>query len=256
MKKQIKLKTESYSLYNEDCLKVLTKIPKQSVDLVLTDPPYGAIAAKWDSVIPFDEMWKLLYKVLKPKGKILLFGQEPFSTNLKVSNLKNFKYDLYWKKNKATNFLNAKHSPTRSIEIISVFYSLAGTYNRDKHKNPRSDRSSNKGGGIHRGLSDQLITYKYKSNPDLLEFPKDKENFHPTQKPVALLKELIRIYSNKGETVLDFTMGSGSTGVAAVQMARKFIGIEIDPNYYRIARQRIQGSPVSKQKPKQTNKLF
>lgn len=225
-----------------DCLELLKDIPDGSVDLILTDPPYGTTACKWDSVIDFDLMWAELKRVIKPNGAIALFGSEPFSSALRMSNIKDYKYDWYLRKAQADGFLNAKRQPLREYELVSVF--------NVKQYNPQFEKvepfkakvlATGKQSGIHGKVKNELKyewrDYKYPKNT--IEFKKVRNTVHPTQKPVELMEYLIKTYTHEGDTVLDFTMGSGSTGVACVNTNRKFIGIELDKDYFAIAEQRI-----------------
>ena len=254
-----------YKLYNGDCLEIMDRLIEEGVkvDCILTDPPYGTTACKWDTVIPFEDMWKRLDKLIKPNGAIVLFGSEPFTSFLICSNPKIFKEKLIWKKQKPSNFGCAKTKHMKYTEDIIVFYKKQCTFN--KQLVPRIDRrveSGQKNNGYtwttvrNDGNEVSFITeYEPKSykeydanwkNPiDVLEVPsipgnaKEKVN-HPTQKPVTLMEYLIKTYTNENELVLDFTMGSGSTGVACINTNRKFIGIELDKNYFNIAKQRIE----------------
>tara|TARA_R110002033_G_scaffold79499_1_gene130587 strand:+ start:22 stop:741 length:720 start_codon:yes stop_codon:yes gene_type:complete len=227
-----------------DCLDELPKIFDKNIDLVLTDPPYGTTACKWDSVIPFELMWKELKRIIKDNGCIALFGSEPFSSALRMSNIKNFKYDWIWKKKYSTGYLNAKKQPLRNTEIISCFYNKQAKYYPQFTKGKPYKIKQGKTAQTYNPNSKEIIItdnngYRYPLN--LIEFNSDKEKLHPTQKPVALLEYLIKTYTNENDTVLDFTMGSGSTGVACKNLNRNFIGIEKDENYYNIAKQRIEG---------------
>ena len=238
-------------LYNGDCLEIMKNIPDGSVDMILCDPPYGTTACKWDSVIPFEPMWEQLHRIIKPNGAICLFGSEPFSSALRMSNIKHFKYDWIWEKTLCSNFLCLKKQPAKNYESICVFYEKQPTYNpqmregkpyRDKVRKKSSNQQvfgvkttkaiDNKG----TRYPNQIICFSNGNN----------KRIHPTQKPVALLEYLIRTYTNEGETVLDFTMGSGSTGVACVNTGRDFIGIELDPGYFKIAEERIYGAMAAK----------
>lgn len=242
-------------LMHGDCLELMKNIPDGSVDLVLTDPPYGTTNCRWDTIIPFDLMWEQLSRIVKPNGAILLFGSEPFSSALRMSNINNFKYDWYWQKTTPTGFLNAKKQPLRNIETISVFYLKQPTYNPQKsagHKRKVSlakHKVNCKKAEEYRdyGLASYDSTERYPTQ--ILQHKTDRQKcaFHPTQKPVCLLEYLIRTYTNEGETVLDFTMGSGSTGVACVNTNRRFIGIELDDGYFEIAKNRIQEALNNKQ---------
>ena len=220
-----------------DCLELMKDIPDGSVDLVLTDPPYGTTVCKWDSVIPFEPMWEQLNRIIKPNGAICLFGSEPFSSALRMSNIKNFKYDWIWQKSNVMGFLNAKKRPLKETENISVFnskvYYPQGLEINEKGENRRGKQTETL------GKYEPINKSEYKNYPrTILQF-KSERGCHPTQKPVPLLEYLIRTYTNEGETVLDFTMGSGSTGVACVNTNRNFIGIELDENYFKIAKERI-----------------
>ena len=220
-----------------DCLEKMKDIPDGSVDMCLTDPPYGTTACKWDTVIPFEPMWAELKRIVKPNGAICLFGSEPFSSALRMSNIKMFKYDWYLNKNWVTGHLNAKKQPMRKIEICSVFnvkkYYPQGLIIHNKIKNRGTGARTNRRCGA---INIQEFT-NYPLN--LIDFIRDKETYHPTQKPVALLEYLIKTYTLECETVLDFTMGSGSTGVACKNLNRNFIGIEQDEKYFKIAKDRM-----------------
>lgn len=212
-----------------DAIEEMQKLPTHSVDLVLTDPPYGATACKWDSVIPLDAMWRVLHRIVKPGGVIALFCQMPFSAELVHSNLKDFKYQMTWYKHSARNFLNAKKQPMRVCENISVFYDGKSTYNPQMRKGNWAARRSNTKTSCYGTCKAWTAVGNQYMPTDLLDFASVKvsDRVHPTQKPVDLLRYLIRTYSNAGEMVLDFTMGSGSTGVAAHAEGREFIGIEL-----------------------------
>lgn len=236
-----------------DCLELLKDIPDGSVDLILTDPPYGTTACKWDSVIDFDLMWAELKRVIKPNGAIVLFGSEPFSSALRMSNIKWFRYDWIWDKRFAANFGVAKIQPLKRHEIISVFgekrsplyYPVMTKRDEPIKIGKNSNNSSDRGVLTKNALNNPSYdnkTYDYKYPESIQLFNVRAESVakvHPTQKPVSLLEYLIKTYTNEGETVLDFTMGSGSTGVAAINTNRKFIGIELDPEYFKIAHERI-----------------
>ena len=234
---------ENIMLGHGDCLELMKTIPDGSVDLILTDPPYGTTACKWDSVIPFEPMWAELRRVIKPNGAIVLFGSQPFTTALNSSNIENYRYEWVWIKPNTTGFQLAKKRPMKKHELISVFYCKQPTYNPQGLK-PYG--KINKRGSIGENWSDvksNKYIQEFTNYPtQLLEFGYDKEKFHPTQKPVALLEYLIKTYTQENEAVLDFTMGSGSTGVAAKNTNRKFIGIELDQDYFEIAKKRIQES--------------
>ena len=233
------------NLYNGDCLEVMKLITYKSIDAIITDPPYGTTACKWDTVIPFEPMWEQLNRIIKPNGAIALFGSEPFSSLLRVSNLKNYKYDWIWEKEMGTGFGNANRQPLRNIENIPVFYKKQPIYNPQKTKGKPYKAASN--GGNHKTsvyADGGLNPIETNNNGDrfpkqVIKISRDKNKLHPTQKPVALMEYLIKTYTNEGETVLDFTFGSGSTGVACVNTNRNFIGIELDKTYFDIATKRI-----------------
>ena len=233
-------------LWHGDCLELMKNIPDGSVDLVLTDPPYGTTACKWDSVIPFEPMWEQLNRIIKPNGAICLFGSEPFSSALRMSNIKNFKYDWIWDKKIPSGMCNAKIQPMRQTENISVFINGKSKYNpqmvkRDKPIKAGGLKDSYSGGNAGETMKPLHKIYDEKYPITLLRFDKiRKGTLHPTQKPIDLLQSLIRTYTNDGETVLDFTMGSGSTGGACVNTNRRFIGIELDDGYFEIAKKRIE----------------
>ena len=242
-------------LYNADCLSILPSLADNSVDLILTDPPYGTTPCKWDSVIPLDKMWIELKRIIKKESAILLFGIEPFSSILRSSNLNWFKYDWIWEKQNAANFLQAKYAPMKVHEIVSVFSNAAVTYSNGNisikynpqmavgkpYKHNGSDKIHITGPTVRTPV--KVIETKnngFRYPRSIIKF--DKDNFkrvHPTQKPIALLEYLIKTYSNENDTVLDFTMGSGSTGIACKNLNREFIGIELDKKYFEIATNRI-----------------
>ena len=230
-----------------DCLEVMKTIEDNSIDAIITDPPYGTTACKWDSVIDFGLMWKQLNRIIKPNGAIVLFGSEPFSSALRMSNIKNYKYDWIWKKERLTNPLMVKKQAPRYTENISLFYKKQCTYNPQMTKRKKENKRNNK----PRVYNDKtkVDNNKYAEmvlsgnndliyQPNILEFSMQR-GLHPTQKPVLLMEYLIKTYTNENETVLDFTMGSGSTGVACVNINRNFIGIEMDDKYFEIAENRI-----------------
>ena len=233
-------------LHNGDCLEIMRDIPDGSVDLVLTDPPYGTTACKWDSVIPFEPMWEQLHRIIKPNGAMVLFGSEPFSSALRMSNIKNYKYDWIWDKKIAVGMSYARFQPMRQTENISVFCKSKTVYNPQMVKR---DKPIKKGGNKYSPTSpiqackkgrEFQKTYEYKNPVNLLTFDRIRRGtVHPTQKPVALLEYLICTYTNEGETVLDNCMGSGTTGVACINTNRNFIGIELDETYFNIAQKRI-----------------
>ena len=235
-------------LINGECIEEMRKLPSGSVDSVICDPPYGTTACKWDNVIDFEEMWEELFRVLKPNGVICLCSAQPFTSALIMSNVLHFKYSWTWVKNKATGHLNAKKQPLRATEDVCVFYKKQPTYNpqglvkKDKptiSKGNRGTKGAGSSGEVY-GLANKDAVQTHTGYPrTTLEVPVVMKPIHSTQKPVELMEYLIKTYTNEGETVLDFTMGSGTTGVACVNTNRNFIGIELDENYFRISRDRI-----------------
>ena len=225
---------------NGDCLELMKTIPDGSVDMILTDPPYGTTACKWDSVIDFDLMWLQLKRIIKPNGAIVLFGSEPFSSALRMSNIKQYKYDMYWRKSKPTNHINAKRMPMRFIETISVFYDKQPTFNLEEKETPIFTTSTTNNTVFGKSINGYTRKVTHDSKFDVLEYKGDVNKLHPTQKPVALLEYLIKTYTQEGETVLDFTCGSGSTLVAAKNTNRHAIGIELDETYFNIAQERMK----------------
>jgi len=230
-------------LIHGDCLEVMKSIDSGSIDMVLTDPPYGTTACKWDSVIPFDLMWEQLKRIIKPNGAIVLFGSEPFSSALRMSNIKQYKYDWVWVKEQGTGFLNSKKQPLKNNEQISVFYGKQPVYNPQMRLGfkPYTTKKGGLTDNYRKDSVDEVVTVsngeRYPLNT--LNYPRDKSKLHPTQKPVPLMEYLIKTYTNENETVLDFTMGSGTTGVACGNLGRSFIGIEMDKDYFDIAKERI-----------------
>jgi len=234
------------NLMQGDCLERMKEIPDGSVDMVLTDPPYGTTACKWDSIIPLEPMWVQLKRIIKTNGAIVMTASQPFTAALVMSNPKMFRYDLVWEKTMATGALNANKMPLRAHESILVFYSSLPTYNPQKkdgkpyRKILKAEMVGKCYGGT--GLADEFeqvnLGERHPRSVFKISNPNHK-GLHPTQKPVALMEYLINTYTTEGETVLDFTMGSGTTGVACVNLNRKFIGIELDEKYFNIAQDRI-----------------
>ena len=245
---------DSVWLMQGDCLERMKEIPEGIVGLVLTDPPYGTTACKWDTVIPLESMWEQIKRVTKPYNAILLFSQQPFTTVLNYSNIEQFKYDWVWNKTKAGNFQQAPNQPLRRHEVISVFSSgVVGHKTQTQKRTPYNPQGLSdtdvfvqrrkvddphkyqRENGIVKGFKQSKTNY-----PDtILKFPSVHNPPHPTQKPVALMEYLIKTYTNEYDTVLDFTMGSGTTGVACKNLNRNFIGIELDEGYFNIAKNRI-----------------
>ena len=238
-----------------DCLEKMKEITDGSIDAIICDPPYGTTACKWDSIIPFDAMWERLNKLIKPNGAIVLFGSEPFSSALRMSNIKNYKYDWVWAKNLKTGNLNAKRMPMGGHELVHVFCKKSPTYNPQKRKRTTEIKSGNKKNSKTSVYGSQKESYSDNQsdliNPDTVIkdikcVHNSKGKVHPTQKPVALMEYLIKTYTNENELVLDFTMGSGTTGVACVNTKRNFIGIEMDDGYFKIASDRIKDAKKQK----------
>jgi len=256
------IKTNNIWLMKGDCLERMKEIESGSVDLILTDPPYGTTACKWDSVIPLDKMWEQLRRIVKPNGAIVLFGAEPFTSILVLSNISSFREKLVWVKHKPSNFACGKYMHMKYSEDVVVFVKGKPTYNPQMQER-KSDRVAqmqkgkskqwytvrNDGEGV--SMQTQYEPKEWKEYDSKLKFPSNvveipavasnsKEKVsHPTQKPVALMEYLIKTYTNENETVLDFTFGSGTTGVAAINTNRKFIGIEMDDHYFDIGSKRI-----------------
>lgn len=232
-------------IYNMDCIEGMKSIPDKSIDMILCDLPYGTTACKWDTIIPFDPLWEQYNRIIKDNGAIVLFASEPFASNLRISNLKNYKYDWIWDKIKGTGFLNAKKQPMRNHEVICVFYKKQCTYNPQKtvgHKIKKSFRSKNLQTDVYGNMNKD---YKYESSEryprSIQVFSTDTQNssLHPTQKPVELCKYLIKTYTNEGEVVLDNCIGSGTTAIACLETGRHYIGYELDQEYFKIAQNRI-----------------
>lgn len=229
-----------------DCLERMAEIATGSIDLVLTDPPYGTTACKWDAVIPLEPMWAAVRRVLKPNGAAVFTASQPFTSALVMSNAKQFKYSLVWEKGAATGHLNAKKQPLRAHEDVLVFCRSAAPYfpiKTEGHQRKTSTKRSHEG-EVYGSQSFHAIRYDATDRypRSVVKFSSDKQtcSLHPTQKPVALMEYLIRTYTNPDETVLDFTMGAGTTGVACANTGRNFIGIERDTDYFKIAQDRIK----------------
>lgn len=242
---------KSNKIYNEDCIGEfgMCLIPEKSIDMILCDLPYGTTKCKWDVIIPFEEIWKQYQRIIKPNGVIALFGQEPFSSFLRLSNLEDYKYDIYWEKERLTNINQVKKRVGKTIETISIFYKKQCTYNPQMIKYEGKPRSNKVKNGTLGKLTDEqekkVIEYidtGWRYPTQVWKFQRDilVSNLHPTQKPVLLLEELIKTFTNENEIVLDNCIGSGSTGVACINTKRNFIGFEKDEDYYNIANKRIQ----------------
>jgi site-specific DNA-methyltransferase (adenine-specific) len=251
---------EKIKLLNGDCLELMKSIPDKSIDAIITDPPYGTTACKWDSVIPFDLMWRQLNRIIKPNGAIVLFATQPFTSTLTLSNINNFRHQWQWIKNKPTGAFSAKYMPMKANEDILVFGLNKVNYypimvkrtEKEFKENYRKNDSKSWGNNIQNQKGNLIIRkskeeqwFKYPTN--ILNISKDDKrngSQHPTQKPVELMEYLIKTYTNENETILDFTMGSGTTGVACVNTNRNFIGIEMDDKYFDIAKKRINDALI------------
>ena len=248
-------------LYHGDCLEVMKDIPDGSVDMILCDLPYGTTQNKWDSVIDLNKLWAEYTRIIKDNGAIVLFAQSPFDKVLGYSNISMLKYEWIWKKENATGFLNANKSPMKIHENILVFYKHQCTYNPQMREGFKSYSMSNGKHSSNYGEQKEVITVSNGERypVDIVEFNRDKDKLHPTQKPVELLKYLIKTYTNENEWVLDNCMGSGSTGVACCATNRNFIGIELNDKYFEIAKERINNpyQPIIKEDDKKhKNTLF
>ena len=243
----------TYQLHQGDCLEVMKQIPDKSVDMILCDLPYGVTgrkseSSKWDNIIPFEEMWEHYNRIIKPNGAIVLFGREPFTSKLLSSNYKGYKHKLVWNKKQSGSFQNAKYMPLQIEEDILVFTSKGERVNY--YPIMRKGKMRKKGGCKIKNRVTNDIGYSENYNDEyypvnILEFPNTRKgNIHPTQKPVPLLEYLIKTYSNENEVVLDNCMGSGSTGIACLNTNRKFIGIELDKEYFEKAKNRIENHEV------------
>lgn len=232
-------------VYNEDCLIGMKRIEDSSIDLILTDLPFGVTACKWDSVLPFPSLWEQYNRIIKANGAIVLFSVQPFTTKLIQSNFNNFRYCWYWKKNNKTGFAFARYQPMRCIEDICVFYKKAPKYNPQGLK-PFNKAFNRTGKGSVYRIANKPLLQKYTNYPvHLLQFDNEaasnKNRLHPTQKPLALCEYLIKTYTDEGETVLDSCAGSGTTLLAAKNTGRQYIGFETDPHYFNICVDRLAG---------------
>lgn len=226
-----------------DCLELMKEIPNESVDMILCDLPYGTTRNKWDCIIPFEPLWEQYKRVIKQNGAIVLFCDGLFTANLMQSNIKIWRYNLVWDKQRGCDFLNANVKPLKSHEDIAVFYKKKPTYNKQYWYSKPYKRTKN--GSLSNNYGDRQAAWSEsedgKRNPlSILSFARDADRSHPTQKPVALLEYLIRTYTNEGDTVLDNCMGSGSTCVACKNTNRHYIGFELDEKYFEIAKKRIE----------------
>lgn len=234
-------------LHNKDCLEAMQDIDDNSIDLILCDLPYGTTACKWDTVIDFDLLWQQYKRIIKERAAIVLFGSQPFTSRLVCSNLKWFRYEWIWQKETCSNFGNAKYHPMKYHENIVVFSKKAHKYNpqmeKKLEKNKRKNKPSLQNTRVQFGKP--YIAYHKRSNADykypmsIQKFIRVRKAMHPTQKPVKLLEYLIKTYTDANDLVLDNCMGSGSTGIAAMNTKRNFIGIEKDTEIFEMAKQRL-----------------
>lgn len=243
------------TIYNEDCLEGMKRIPDGSVDCIICDLPYGTTACTWDSIIPFEPLWYQYKRIRKPYAPILLFGSEPFSTTLRISNIEEFRYDWIWIKSQAADFIHAKNRPMKNYEIISAFcqypmghvsqlgdkrmpYNPQGLLPYHKLKNGRNKF------GTHIGKRPSHVdeyTAEYTNYPNaVLYFDQKGEKLHPTQKPVDLIRYLVLTYTDESNTVLDNCIGSGTTAIACIREKRHFIGFELNKEYFDKACERIK----------------
>jgi len=239
---------ELNKIYNVDCLIGMSEIPDKSIDCIICDLPYGTTSCSWDIIIPFDKLWEQYNRIIKDNGAIVLFGQEPFSSLLRTSNLKDYRYDIYWEKERLTNIQQVKKRVGKTVECVSIFYKKQCTYNpqmlnydgplrsnkiKDGKLGLLSDCNNKKPFEYH-DTGKRYPTQVWKFKRDILT-----SNLHPTQKPVLLVQELIKTFSNEGDLILDNCMGSGTTAIAAIRENRNFIGFELNEDYYKIACERI-----------------
>lgn len=233
------------NLQQGDCLELMKGIPDGSIDMILADLPYGVTGLEWDTIIPFEPLWEQYKRIIKHNGAIVLTASQPFTSALVMSNPKMFRYEWVWRKSRPSNPFLAKKQPLRYHENVLVFYKKQPTYNPIMKKGEKNHATK----GFTSKHNIQNVQYQWDSNTRDLKYPSSvidikstdsTSNLHPTQKPVALMEYLIKTYTNTGETVLDNTMGSGSTGVACVNTNRNFIGMELDEEYFNIAKERIE----------------
>lgn len=248
------------TLFQGDCLEILPTIKDKSVNLILCDLPYGTTKCKWDVIIPFDKLWYEYNRIITDDGAIVLFGKEPFSSQLRVSNLEMFKYDWIWVKDTKSNFMQANYQPLNNVELVSVFSKAYARNIKGKimmkyhpqftigkeYKLPKVSKTTDLFGENHKNgvykHYERDTTKRYPYN--IIHFNMDKHKVHPTQKPIELLEYLIKTYTDEGDLVLDNCMGSGSTGVACKNLGRNFIGIEKEKKYFDIAKERIVGDVI------------
>ena len=241
------------TIYNEECLEGMNRIEDHSIDMILCDLPYGTTACKWDIIIPFEPLWKQYKRVIKKGGAIVLFGSEPFSSHLRLSNIKDYKYDWIWNKKLAGNGILAKKQPLKIHEIVSVFNSSVYIPQKEIRGKPRVKLTNNlkvseinNGDGIKHANETYNNEYYPTSIQEFTLANLRRGRLHPTQKPVALMEYLIRTYTNEGEIVLDNCIGSGTTAIAAINTNRHYVGYELDALYYQVAIERIQKHNASR----------
>lgn len=237
-------------IYNEDCLTGMQKIDDKSVDCIICDLPYGTTKCTWDIIIPFDKLWEQYNRIIKDDGAIILFGQEPFSSLLRVSNLKDYRYDIYWQKERLTNIMQVKRRVGKDVETISIFYKNQCTYNPQMVKYDGPKRGNKvKNGKLGKLVDDNNDKKVFEYNDTGFRYPTQvwkfkrdilTSNIHPTQKPIALYEELIKTYSNPGNLLLDNCSGSGTIAIAALNTGRHFIGFETNEQYYNESIKRIK----------------
>ena len=244
-------------LFNGDCLEVMNNIPDGSIDAIICDPPYGTTACAWDSIIHLESMWSQINRVIKDDGAIVLFGSQPFTSILITSNLKGFKYEWIWEKSKSGSAFTAKYNPIKKHENVLVFSKTGKktVYNPQMtegepysrvHKSRNMDKNNHKYGFSAEDHTHVNDGFRFPSSVQFFQQKwRRQDQLHPTQKPVELMEYLIKTYTNDGETVLDFTMGSGTTGVACVNTNRNFVGIELDKTYFDIATKRIKDATIA-----------
>ena len=247
-------------LIHGDCLEVMKTLPDASIDAIITDPPYGTTACKWDSVIPFEPMWEQLKRIIKDNGAIIFTASQPFTSNLVMSNTKMFKHEWIWEKNRGSNFATLRYAPMKEHESVLVFCKTSPKYFpiMQQRKGAGLDRTKYKYNPTNTGKREALgnleMTHANHNGSNELRYPSSIQKFntevgkHPTQKPVTLMEYLIKTYTQENDTVLDFTMGSGTTGVACKNLNRNFIGIELDEGYFKIAKDRIESHNLVEQK--------
>lgn len=242
---------DNIKLYQGDCIDIMKNLIKDNVkvDAIITDIPYGTTNCEWDNIIPLDEMWECIKNIRKDTTPILLFGNEPFNSFLRISNIKEYKYDIYWQKERATNIFQVKKRPGKVIETINVFYKKQPTYNPQMVKYDGPLRTNKVKNGKLGNLIDNnnKKPKEYQDNGlrfplQIVTFQRDilSNNLHPTQKPLKLMEYLVKTFTNENDVVLDFTMGSGTTGLACKNLNRKFIGIELKEEYFNIAKNRLK----------------